>query len=136
MFNFAKILFVVTFLFALCGFAFGTSGGEVSGTVTFGGNDKPLGGVAMSLQGSAVRAEATSSPAPTAQPVPTISERVEVTTTRSPEDPQDVPSAVEVFGGDQLRNRGYHDLRTALSFATGVEIAPGGDAGRVDRRPT
>jgi len=60
---------------------------------------------------------------------------VEVTTTRLPEDPQDVPSAVEVFNGDELRNRGYHDLRSALSFATGVEVAPGGDAGPASAVP-
>ena len=60
---------------------------------------------------------------------------MEVTTTRLPEDPQDVPSAVEVFNGDELRNRGYHDLRSALSFATGVEVAPGGDAGPASAVP-
>ena len=142
MLKFARISVVILFLFAVSGSAFARSNGKVSGTVTFIGNDKPLGGVSMSLvTGSSAGAEATSSPAPTpqsttsAQPLPTISERVEVTTTRSPEDPQDVPSAVEVFSGDELRNRGYHDLRTALSFATGVEIAPGGDGGPASAVP-
>ena len=64
-----------------------------------------------------------------------IHERVEVTATRLPEDPQDVPSAVEVFNGDELRNRGYHDLRSALTFAIGVEVAPGGDAGPTSAVP-
>src|SRR5437660_5179704 len=81
----------------------------------------------------------TSAPAPQstppAQKLPVIQEHVEVTTTRLPEDPQDVPSAVEVFNGDELRNRGYHDLRSALSFASGVEVAPGGDAGPASAVP-
>ncbi|PYS40825.1 MAG: hypothetical protein DMF71_12495, partial [Acidobacteria bacterium] len=64
-----------------------------------------------------------------------IEERVEVTITRLPEDPQDVPSAVEVFNGDELRNRGYHDLHSALTFAIGVEVAPGGDGGPASSVP-
>jgi len=88
---------------------------------------------------SSASAQTTSAPAPQstppAQPLPVIEERVEVTATRLPEDPQDVPSAVEVFNGDELRNRGYHDLRSALSFATGVEVAPGGDAGPASAVP-
>ena len=88
---------------------------------------------------SSASAQTTSAPAPqstpAAQKLPVIEEHVEVTTTRLPEDPQDVPSAVEVFNGDELRNRGYHDLRSALSFATGVEVAPGGDAGPASAVP-
>ncbi len=105
MFNFAKSLFVIVFLCSLRGFA----------------------GV-----------QATSSPTPQsspAQPLPTIQERVEVTTSRLPEDPQDVPAAVEVFNGDDLRKRGYHDLRSALTLATGVEVAPGGDGGPASAVP-
>src|SRR5438045_2388197 len=82
---------------------------------------------------SSASAQTTSAPAPQstppAQKLPVIEEHVEVTTTRLPEDPQDVPSAVEVFNGDELRIRGYHDLRSALTFAIGVEVAPGGDGG-------
>ena len=82
---------------------------------------------------SSARPQTSSAPAPQstppAQKLPVIEERVEVTTTRLPEDPQDVPSAVEVFNGDELRIRGYHDLRSALTFAIGVEVAPGGDGG-------
>src|SRR6266550_1388033 len=81
----------------------------------------------------------TTSPAPQSTPpaqnLPVIQERVEVTITRLPEDPQGVPSAVEVFNGDELRNRGYHDLRGALTNAIGVEIAPGGDAGPASAVP-
>jgi len=87
---------------------------------------------------SSASAQSTSAPAPSpspAQQLPVIHERVEVTATRLPEDPQDVPTAVEVFNGDELRNRGYHDLRSALTFAIGVEIAPGGDAGPASAVP-
>src|SRR5262245_27231023 len=88
---------------------------------------------------SAASAQTTSTPAPQSTPspqkLPVIEERVEVIATRLPEDPQDVPSAVEVFNGDELRNRGYHDLRSALTFAIGVEIAPGGDAGPASSVP-
>src|SRR4051794_13054227 len=77
----------------------------------------------------------TQSPTPDTTPLPIIHETVEVTTTRLAEDPQDVPSAVEVFSGEDLRKRGYHDLRTALTFATGVEVAPGGDAGPASAVP-
>jgi len=88
---------------------------------------------------SSASAQTTSAPAPQstppAQKLPVIEERVEVTTTRLPEDPQDVPSAVEVFNGDELRIRGYHDLRSALTFAIGVEVASGGDGGPASSVP-
>src|SRR5262249_2781308 len=87
---------------------------------------------------SSASAQSTSAPAPSpspAQQLPVIEEHVEVVATRLPEDPQDVPTAVEVFNGDELRNRGYHDLRSALTFATGVEVAPGGDAGPASAVP-
>src|SRR5262245_7265212 len=87
---------------------------------------------------SSASAQSTSTPAPSpspAQQLPVIHERVEVTATRLPEDPQDVPTAVEVFNGDELRNRGYHDLRSALTFAIGLEVAPGGDAGPASAVP-
>jgi len=88
---------------------------------------------------SSASAQSTSAPTsqnpPPAQKLPVIHEEVEVTATRLPEDPQDVPTAVEVFNGDELRNRGYHDLRSALTFAIGVEVAPGGDAGPASAVP-
>src|SRR4051812_12267341 len=68
-------------------------------------------------------------PQTSTQKIPTVRESVEVTATRLAEDPQDVPSAIEVFSGEELRARGARDLRSALSSAIGVEIAPGGDAG-------
>lgn len=75
------------------------------------------------------------SPAPPQQKLPTVQERVEVTTTRLPEDPAEDPAPIEVFGGDELSARGARDLRTALSSAMGVEIAPGGDSGPASSVP-
>src|SRR6195256_6598089 len=77
---------------------------------------------------SSASAQTTSAPAPQstppAQKLPVIQERVEVTTTRLPEDPQDVPSAVEVFNGDELRNRANHAWRSALTFALALRSHP------------
>src|SRR5258706_4076722 len=73
-------------------------------------------------------------PAPP-QKLPTVQERVEVTVTRLPEDPEEVPAPIQVFSGEELRNRGAHDLRGAMALATGVEIAPGGDAGPASSVP-
>src|SRR5437773_1228256 len=67
-------------------------------------------------------------PAPDQQP-PHIREQVEVVGTRLPETPHDVPLAIEVLDGDELRARGTVDLAGALALATGVSIAPGGDNG-------
>lgn len=64
-----------------------------------------------------------------------VQERVEVTTTRLPEDPHEDPAPIEVITGDELRARGASDLRTALAPAMGVEIAPGGDAGPASSVP-
>jgi iron complex outermembrane receptor protein len=61
--------------------------------------------------------------------LPRVQQRVEVTATRLPEEPEEVPAPIEVLTGDELRARGATDLRTALSPAIGAEIAPGGDAG-------
>lgn len=79
----------------------------------------------LALTSSLGAQTATPSPTPTAS----RAEFVEVTATRVPEPPDTVPSAIEVFPGRELRDRGAIDLRSALSLATGVEIAPGGDSG-------
>lgn len=76
----------------------------------------------------------TAPPSPPAK-VPPVKERIEVTATRLPEDPDKVPAAIEVFTGDELRARGTRDLRGALSSAIGVEIAPGGDGGPASAVP-
>lgn len=63
-----------------------------------------------------------------AQPI-TITEKVEVVATRLPESPDEVPAAIEVLTGDDLRNLGATTLQDALSLAAGVQVAPGGDGG-------
>ncbi|MBI1741223.1 MAG: TonB-dependent receptor plug domain-containing protein, partial [Candidatus Koribacter versatilis] len=64
-----------------------------------------------------------------------VHQRVEVTTTRLPEDPAEDPAPIEVFTGDELSARGARDFRTALSAAIGLEIAPGGDSGPASSVP-
>src|SRR5215475_1676326 len=80
-------------------------------------------------------AAAQNTPSTPPEKLPKVHETVEVTATRLPEDPAAVPAAIEVFTGDELRARGVRDLRSALAFATGVEIAPGGDAGPASSVP-
>lgn len=79
-----------------------------------------------SQQPSQAQSQQASQPAP---PVPQVQERVEVVATRVPETPHDVPAAVEVVSGDELRSRGVTDLIGALTLAAGVDVAPGGDNG-------
>jgi len=99
-----------------------------------------LSGVVVTLLLGCSGALAQDSTPPVAPPqkqagLPTVHQRVEVTTTRLPEDPQEDPAPIEVFTGDELRARGARDLRTAMSAAIGVEIAPGGDAGPASSVP-
>lgn len=63
-----------------------------------------------------------------AQP-PQVKETVQVVATKVPEAPKDVSAPIEVITGQQLHDMGATTLRQALALATGVEIAPGGDAG-------
>ena len=69
------------------------------------------------------------------QKAPTVLQSIEVTATRLPEDPQDVPGAIEVFPGEELSAQGAQDLRGTLANAIGAEIAPGGDAGPASSVP-
>jgi outer membrane receptor protein involved in Fe transport len=71
----------------------------------------------------------TPAPNPSSGSVPPLYEQVEVVATKVPERVEDVPAPVEVFSGEELRSRGVTDLRSALAFATGVDVAPGGDNG-------
>jgi outer membrane receptor protein involved in Fe transport len=75
------------------------------------------------------------SPATPPENLPKVQERVEVTATRLPEEPEQVPAPIEVFTGDELRARGARDLRSAMAAAVGVEIAPGGDTGPASSVP-
>jgi len=54
---------------------------------------------------------------------------IEVTTSKLAEPVAQTPAMVSVISGEELRERGVVDLRTALSLVAGVDIAPGGDAG-------
>jgi iron complex outermembrane receptor protein len=60
---------------------------------------------------------------------------VEVTATRIPEDVDSVPAPIEVITGDELRDWGAVDLRSALSMAAGVDFAPGADSGPASSVP-
>ena len=72
---------------------------------------------------------AQTSPSPSPSPSPSRSEYVEVVATRIPETPADVPAAIDVLTGDELRDRGTTDLHEALALLAGVDVAPGGDNG-------
>jgi outer membrane receptor protein involved in Fe transport len=68
-------------------------------------------------------------------PAGTIAETIQVTATRIPEASLEVPAAVTVVTGDQLRATGAHDLATALALVGGVSVAPGGDGGPASSVP-
>src|SRR6185369_10616709 len=70
----------------------------------------------------------TPSPAPSPSPA-THSEYVEVTATRIPEPPDEVPASIDVFTGQELIDRNATDLRSAIALAAGVDVAPGSDSG-------
>ncbi len=78
---------------------------------------------------AAAAAPALAQSAPPSPTPPVRQEYVEVTATRVPEDPGDVPASITVVSGEDLRNSGALDLRQALSMVAGVDIAPGGDGG-------
>jgi iron complex outermembrane receptor protein len=60
---------------------------------------------------------------------PTVTESIQVTATRVPEDVEAVPASVTIISGEELRARNVTDLPSALALAAGVSIAPGGDGG-------
>jgi iron complex outermembrane receptor protein len=64
-----------------------------------------------------------------ADPTPAVTETIQVTATRVPEDVEPVPASITVVSSDELRARGATDLATALGAVAGVTIAPGGDNG-------
>ena len=68
-------------------------------------------------------------PPATPQSPPTFQDTVQVTATRFGEPVAEVPGAISVMTGEELRARGATDLRTALALLAGVSVAPGGDAG-------
>src|SRR5499426_422895 len=68
-------------------------------------------------------------PPATPQNPPTFQDTVQVTATRFGEPVAEVPGAIGIVTGEELRARGATDLRTALALLGGVSVAPGGDAG-------
>ena len=65
----------------------------------------------------------------------TLNVTVQVTATRFGEPIEEVPGAISVVTGDEIRARGATDLRTALALLGGVSVAPGGDAGPASAVP-
>ena len=60
---------------------------------------------------------------------------IQVTANRFAEPVQEVPHSIEVIDGEDLRQRGVNDLRTALSLLAGVTVASGGDEGPASAVP-
>ncbi len=65
----------------------------------------------------------------------TVEEHVEVTATKYEDDPTKIPQSMTVISGQDLRDRGATDLRSALALVAGVDIAPGGDGGPASAVP-
>jgi outer membrane receptor protein involved in Fe transport len=63
------------------------------------------------------------------EPQPTLTETIQVTATRAPEDVEALPASVTVISGEELLARGATDLASALALTAGVAVAPGGDTG-------
>ncbi len=63
------------------------------------------------------------------EPAPAVTETIQVTATRTPEDVETVPASVTVISGEDLAARGAIDLPSALALAPGLGIAPGGENG-------
>jgi len=64
-----------------------------------------------------------------ASPAPTATEKVVVSATKVPEDPVDVPGAVSVVTGEELRRRGARTVADALQDIAGLDTANGSDNG-------
>src|SRR4029077_1459446 len=62
-------------------------------------------------------------------PASAVTETIQVTATRTPEDVETVPASVTVISGQDLAARGVVDLPSALALAGGVSVAPGGENG-------
>lgn len=87
--------------------------------------------VVLVLGTPVVRAAGAQSPVA----APGAEERVEVTATKYPDDPDKIPQSMTVISGQDLRDRGATDLRSALALVAGVDIAPGGDGGPASAVP-
>jgi iron complex outermembrane recepter protein len=70
------------------------------------------------------------SPGPTPPPTPlSTTEHVVVSATKGAEDPVNVPGAVSVVTGEELRRRGARTVADALQDITGLDTANGSDNG-------
>ncbi len=63
------------------------------------------------------------------EPPVVTTDEVEVTATRQPENPLEIPASVSIVSGDELAARGVTDLPSALAMVAGVVASPGGDGG-------
>ncbi|HEX9942650.1 MAG TPA: TonB-dependent receptor [Thermoanaerobaculia bacterium] len=66
---------------------------------------------------------------------PTVTETIQVTATRTPEDVETVPASVTVISGEEIEAQGANDLPSALSLAAGLSVVPGGDTGPAGSTP-
>ena len=73
--------------------------------------------------------------APPQPPVPTVTQTIEVTATRTPEDVESVPASITIVRGEELEVRGVTDLPSALALAAGISVGPGGDSGPASSVP-
>ncbi|MFO1408015.1 MAG: TonB-dependent receptor [Steroidobacteraceae bacterium] len=62
-------------------------------------------------------------------------ESLVVTASKLPTALESLPAMVTVVDGQEARDRGARDLRTALALVAGVDIAPGGDGGPASSVP-
>src|SRR5947208_11792996 len=77
----------------------------------------------LPLVAGLVPAAAQATPDQPPQPaLPAVSERIEVTATRVPEDVEPVPVAISIVTGDELAARGATDLGSALALVSGVAV--------------
>jgi iron complex outermembrane receptor protein len=94
---------------------------------------KPFCGLAMPVV--LATALGASLPASAQEPVPTVTETLQVTATRTPEDVEAVPASVTVISGEEIEARGATDLSSALALAAGLSVVPGGDTGPAGSTP-
>ena len=70
-----------------------------------------------------------------AEQTPVVTETIQVTATRVPEDVEPVPASITIVSGDEIRQHGATDLAGALATVAGVAIVPGGDNGPASSVP-
>ena len=87
------------------------------------------GTAAFAIVLSAIAGPAFAQSNPPQGQIPTVTQTIEVTATRTPEDVETVPASITIISGEELEARGVLDLPSALALAAGVSVAPGGDAG-------